>query len=267
MNLRRVLAVSFAVFLVVIAAAASGLFLYSQYLYRDSYGSEYHYDVRLSPSAPVTNVTVLVPLPSHDGEPLVDADTVSHPFTPDDWAYDIVETEYGSMLRIRANEIPTEPTYHYNVIEDNRLVRWESISATEYDSNNSSHLRVTHDDVDISTGVESDRTIDTRSPIESESLLHPHENRTETACFSSQDEDETCYTYDGRIFVSYEAAPDTAVSISIELWGSNSWWVFGWNYNEYIDRQSVEIVGPQDGWVITDGNLETGQGNYRPPPK
>ncbi|WP_458188169.1 hypothetical protein [Haladaptatus sp. NG-WS-4] len=267
MSIRRLLAVGLAVFIVVVAAIAGGLFLYSQHLYRDSYGSEYHYDVRITPSSQITNVTVMVPLPSHDGEVLVDADAVSHPFTPDGWAYDVVETRYGAMLRIRADEVPTEPTYHYSVNEDDRLVRWETISAAEYDPENSSHLRASHDDVDINARVESDRTVDTRSPIENESLLRPHQNRTETACFSPPDEKETCYTYDGRVFVSYDGASDTAVHVSVELRGSNSWWVFGWNFNEYVDRQSVEVVGPQDGWVVTEGDLETGQGNYRPPPK
>lgn len=267
MSLRRVLAVGLVAVLVVVAAVAGGLFLYSQHLYRDSYGSDYTYEVRVSPSAPITNVTVLVPLPSHDGGSPVDAAAVRHPFTPDGWTYDVVDSAYGPMLRIRADEVPTDPTYHRSVVEDDRLVRWERLPPEAYDPDNDSHLRVTHEDVEIDATVESRRTIDTRSPIGSEPLLHPHENRTETACFTARAGEETCYTYDGRAFLSYDAAPDTVVYVSVELGGTNSWWVFGWSFNEYRDRQSVEVVGPRDGWVVTDGDLETGSGNYREPPR
>ena len=266
MTLRRVLAVGLAAILVGAAAIAGGLFVYGDYLYRDSYGSDYVYEVRISPSAPVTNVTVSVPLPSHDGESPVDAAAVRHPFTPAGWTYEVVETARGPTLRIRTDEIPTGPTYHYSVVENDRLVGWETITAEEYDPGNESHLRVTHDDVEVDVTVESDRTIDTRSPIESEPLLGPHENRTRTACFRAADEEEACYAYDGRAFVSYDAAPGTAVYVAVELHGTNSWWVFGWNFDEYSDRQSVEVVGPRDGWVVTEGRLETGQGNYRRPP-
>lgn len=267
MNRRRALVAVVAAVLVVVAGVAGGLFLYSQHLYRDSYGSEYTYEVRISPSAPITNVTILVPLPTRDGTSPVDAVAVRHPFTPDGWAYDVVEREGRPMLRVRADEVPTDPTYHYSVIRDDRLVGWETIPAGEYDSENSSHVRVQHDDVEVDVSVDSERTVDTRSPIGSEPLLGPHQNRSETPCFVPQGEEEACYTYEGRVFASYDAEPDTAVYVSTELRGANSWWVFGWNFNEYTDRQSVELVGLQDGWVVTDGSLEAGQGNYRAPPE
>jgi hypothetical protein len=267
MNLRRLLAVSVLALVVVVTAVVGGLFLYSQHLYRDSYGSDYTYEVRVSPSAPITNATFLVALPTHDGSSPVTEAAVRHPFTPDGWSYDIVEADDGQMLRIRADAVPTDPTYHYSVVRDDRLVGWETIPEAEYDPDNSSHLRVTHEDVDVQTGVEVNQTIDTAAPIGSEPLLRPHENRTDSACYAAPDEEEACHVYDGRAFVSYDAAPDTAVYVSVELRGSNSWWVFGWSFNEYVDTQTVETVGPQDGWVTTDGELRTGNGNYRPPPE
>ena len=266
MNVRRVLLVSLVAFVVVVAAVVGGLYLYSQHLYRDSYGSEYTYEVRISPSATITDVTVLVPLPAQGGESVLDVADVQHPFTPDGWSYSTVETDSGPMLRVQAAEIPTDPTYHYSVVRDDRLVRWETVPPDEYDPTNESQLRVEHDDVEIDAQVESESTIETRSPVTSEPLLRPHENRTEAACFTNRGEEETCYVYDGRAFVSYDADPDTTVYVSVELRGTNSWWVFGWNFNEYTDRQSVEVVGSNDGWVVTEGELETGRGNYRAPP-
>ena len=270
MNTRRLLLLGFLAVLVVVAAVAGGLFLYSQYLYHDSYGSEYSYEVRISPSARVTNATVMVPLPSGDGGTPFDATAVRHPFTPDGWAYDVVGTDYGPMLRVRADEIPTDPTYHASVVREDRLVGWERLPEGSYDPANGSHVRVDHDDVEIDARVETERTVDTLAPVGSEPLLRPHENRTETACFdpgSGPDADETCYAYDGRVFLSYDAAPETVVYVSVELRGTNSWWVFGWNFNEYTDRQTVEVVGPRDGWTPTEGELLTGRGNYRRPPR
>ncbi|MFB6096056.1 MAG: hypothetical protein ABEJ74_01550 [Haloferacaceae archaeon] len=267
MNARRVLGIALLVVVVLVAAVAGGLFLYSQQLYRDSYGSDYTYDVHVSPSAPISNVTILVPLPAQGSDSPVNASSVQHPFTPDGWTYDVVETDAGPMLRVRADEVPTDPTYHASVVRDDRLVGWKPIPADEYDPDNGSHVRATHDDVEVHVTLESDRTVDTRSAIEDEPLLRPQRNRTETACFGGQDDEEACYDYGGRAFVSYDAAPDTAVYVSVELRGTNSWWVFGWNFNEYTDRQTVEVVGPQDGWVATEGDLHVGSGNYPRPPR
>lgn len=266
MNARRALLGALLAVLVVAAGVGGGLFLYSEQLYRDSYGSEYRYSVRIAPTAPVENVTVLVPLPADGGESPVDAAAVAHPFTPDGWAYDVVGTEHGPMLRVSADRIPTDPTYHASVIRDGRLVRWERISESEYDPDNGSHVRAEHADVEVDAAVESGATIDTRAPLESEPTLAPHRNRTETACLGGRADEGPCYVYDGRVFVSYDAAPDTAVYVSVELYGANSWWVFGWNFNEYADRQYAEVVGPHEGWVVTGGRLETGRGNYPEPP-
>lgn len=35
---------------------------------------------------------------------------------------------------------------------------------------------------------------------------------------------------------------------AVDLHGTNRW-VLGWNFDEYRDRQAVEVVGPRDGWV------------------
>ena len=266
MSLQRTPGIAGAVLLVVVAAIVGGLFLYTQHLYRDSYSSDYHYQVRVSPSDPVTNLTVMVPLPTHGGQTPFEPADLRHPFTPNGWRYAVVDTEYGPMLRIEADAVPAEPTYHTSVVRNDRLVRWERLDPGEYDPDNASHLRATHDDVDIDTHVESEDPIDTGGALDTEPLPRPHEDRMETACFMATGEEETCYSYTGRVFVSHDGAPDTAVYVSIEIWGTNSWWVFGWNGNDYIDRQSVEVVGSPDGWLGTDGELETGQGNYRKPP-
>lgn len=265
MRISRVFIISILVVLVFISIIAVGLFFYTEKLYSDSYNSEYSYEVGVSPSGPVSNVTVLVPLPTYNNISLVNESMFSDPFTPRGWRYNIVENEYGPMLEIKADKIPKDPSYYYSIIRDDRLVGWEEIPETEYSPENSSHIRIDNDEIRLDLRISSEKTIDTKSPISDEALLYPHENLSETRCFMHQNQGE-CYTYSGYFFVSYNSSQEISMYISSELRGSNSWWVLGWNFNEYIDRQSVEIINQQKGWVETDGVLEIAQGNYRDPP-
>jgi hypothetical protein len=236
--------------------------------YEQSYGSEYAYEVRVGPNYhgdTITNVTVLVPLPAHGGSQSV-ADAVASQDLrfPDGWSYAVVDTEYGPMLRFEADEIPGEPTYFRAVMEGDRLVDWEEIPAAEYSRNDSETIRVDHDDIEVRTTVEADETIDTRSPTGTEPLLSPRSNQRQVDCEAFYERDDvTCYAYDSRVFLAYDAEPGTEVFLDVELRGTNSWWVLGWNYNEYRDGVRLLTDESPDGWTTVDGQLVTGSGNYR----
>lgn len=265
MKVSQVLILSILVVLFFIAILAGGLFFYTEQLYSDSYTSEYSYKVSISPSDPISNITVLVPLPKHNNISLVNTSMLSDPLKPKGWRYNVIDHQGGPMLEIKADKIPQDPSYYHSIIRDNRLVGWEEITESQYNPENSSHIRLENDEVRIDLIIPSKNTIDTKSPINDESLLYPHENLSETRCFMDQDQEE-CYTYSGYFFVSYNSSQEISMYISAELRGSNSWWVLGWNFNEYIDRQSVEIINQKEGWVETNGVLEVAQGNYRDPP-
>ena len=51
--------------------------------------------------------------------------------------------------------------------------------------------------------------------------------------------------------------------VSAQLDGRNEWFSGGWTGNEYREWSRVELRGPQSGWVLADGELDVGSGNYR----
>ncbi|RDZ44221.1 hypothetical protein C5B91_11885 [Haloferax sp. Atlit-10N] len=257
--------------LVVVAVAAGGLWAFGRLSSLDSYGSQYDYSVRVSADEPISNVTVLVPLPVSDGSSVVGEAVESREYLlPTGWAYDVVETEYGPMLRLRADELPADPTYYRAVVENDRLVRWEPIPASEYSRNDSDTLRVEHDAIDLSADVRVNQSIDTLAPEGTEPLFEPRENARLVPCdWPSNSDDTRCYDYESMLFVQYDGPETTNVSVSVELRGANSWWVGGWNYNEYVDHVAAyDLPADRQGWVVADGELRTGVGNYlRNPPQ
>ncbi|WP_396612173.1 hypothetical protein ACH9L7_02480 [Haloferax sp. S1W] len=267
----RTLGIIVVAVLLVVAAIGGGLWAFSRQSFLDSYGSDYRYEVRVSADEPISNVTVFVPLPITEGEsPVEDVIETREYLIPETWTYDVVETEYGPMLRMQADELPGEPTYHRSVIENDRLVRWERVSADEYDRNDSDVVRVKHDTMSLTADRTVNRSIDTRDPGGAEPLFEPRSNVTGVPCEWPHEDDETrCYRYDTRIFVAYDGPETTQLSVTVELVGTNSWWVGGWNYNEYTDRVSVyDLPADQRGWVVVEGHLQTGVGNYpRNPPQ
>ncbi|KTG27696.1 hypothetical protein, partial [Haloferax profundi] len=251
--------------LVVLAVVGGGLWAVGRLSFLDSYGSEYDYTVRVSADEPISNVTLFVPLPVHDGTSDIGTVVETREYLkPDTWSYAVVQTRHGPMLRIHADEIPAEPTYHRPVVENDRLVRWEQIPADEYVRNDSETVRVEHDAVEVDADLTTNRSIDTKSPERVEPLLNPRSNTRAVPCEWPHDADETqCYSYDTMLFVEYDGPETTRLTVTTELRGTNSWWVGGWNFNEYTDRVYVyDLPGDQQGWVVVDGELQTGVGNY-----
>lgn len=266
---RRTLGIVALAVVVVLAATGGSLWVFGRLSFLNSYGSQYDYSVRVSASEPVSNVTLLVPLPVSDGDtPLRDVVASRDFMLPDGWAYDVAETEYGPMLRIRADELPADPTYYRAVYEGDRLVRWEEISADEYAANDTEAIRVDHDTVELSMDRTMNRSIDTRDPVGTEPVFEPRANAVRVPC-DWRDEDSVCYRYDTRVFLRYDGPETATVSVTVELRGTNSWWVGGWNYNEYRDGvYAYDLPADRQGWVVVAGELETGSGNYpRNPPQ
>ncbi|ELZ94103.1 hypothetical protein C440_10798 [Haloferax mucosum ATCC BAA-1512] len=268
---RRTLGIVAIVVVLVVAVAAGGLWAVGRLSFLDSYGSQYDYSVRVSADEPISNVTMFVPLPVENNSSPVAANVESREYLiPETWSYDVVDTQYGPMLRIRADELPADPTYHRAVIENDRLVRWEQISEREYDQNDANTVRVEHDAVDLYADATVNRSIDTRSPEGTEPIFEPRQNVRAVPCEWPHEADETrCYAYDSMVYLQYDGPETTTVSVSIELYGTNSWWVGGWNYNEYTDRiYAYDVPADRRGWVVVEGELQTGVGNYpRNPPQ
>lgn len=85
----------------------------------------------------------------------------------------------------------------------------------------------------MSVSVRTDRSVDTADLAGTEPLLAPGLGRRETTCRDPHFETQRCYTFDSRVYLSYDAPADARSSVRVELSGRNEWWVFGWSGNDH----------------------------------
>jgi hypothetical protein len=137
------------------------------------------------------------------------------------------------------------------------------ISADEYDPENPDHRKVDFRSASVSVTIRGEYPIDTRSPVGAEPVFHNLSDRTVTDCSMPTTDSATCYTYTGPYYLSYDADPETRVQTFVAFEGSNEWFAGGWTGNSYRDHLGVTVTGSQDGWVDAEGDLLTGNGNYR----
>ncbi len=211
--------------LVIIAVIAASIYVVMWDMKRSSYTSDYEYRVEINPDEDISNVTVLVPLPKELAG--------QNRSVPEGWEVEFVDNisvegkKYENVLSIEADEIPSG-TYQT-----------------------------------LTISMESDEEIDTEDPWGKEPMLEPKSNTTEVECdYPGASEKVRCYSYSGGIFARFETEGEAQTHISVELYGTNSWWVGGWSGNEYFDRSITEIEGEATGHYETEGEVRTGVGNY-----
>lgn len=272
MNWKRLALAFVAAIVVLVAAFAGGLSLYSDHLYRDSYESHYSYQLSFASNQSLENVTVYAPIPvESDDVRVVDSNVTTRSWdetTPDDAPpvdATIVQTEHGPMLALTVDSFPVE-THYYRFVEEDGLGERVEISEDEFEPGNPEMVAYTERSVEVDVTIQADHSIDTRNPTGTEPLLSPEFDRAVAPCDLAHFETQQCYDVESRAFVSYEAPAETRSSVWVEFEGRNEWWIFGWNGNSYSERYSTEFHGPQDDWHVLDGILETGWGNYRGDP-
>lgn len=191
--------------------------------------SEYRYHASVNPPAPISNVTVRLPVPLRDGSvEFADALTGDEGIRPEDWSYAIVTTDRDPMLEISIETL--EPTNRPYSIE---------------------------------MDVPSDAEIDTRDALETEPTLGGKSNLQEGACdFPHPDEWDDrlrCYTYESVFYGEYEPT-GTSVAVDATFVGENSWFNGGWTGNDYTDFTHGFVDGT--GWVSGRGSFREGVGRY-----
>lgn len=274
----RTIGVGALVIAVVFALAIGGLFVLGEQRTTETAHHTYHYDVTVATDDTLESVTLYVPLPVGDetgasalGDRFVE-DVQYQRLTPSvdgyeprpdpvEFDYEMVETEYGPMLAIETDRIDVTRIY-YRTVENETLGWHERIEPEEYDPNDPSMGVQDDGTFRFSIEMAANDSLDTADPFDSEPLLAPKSELEETDCYHAG-ERARCYSYESVVYASYEIDTETSVYVAAELSGRNEWFRGGWSGNEYREWTSVELVGPQDGWVVTNGELEVGVGSYR----
>lgn len=239
--------------------------------------STYHYEVTISADETLENATFYVPVPTENGSsrlgerfvenvqyerdsPAVRGDDPDP--APVNFSYELVETERGRMLAITADRIEVTKVYYREA--GNETMSWyEQIPAEEYDPDDPDMGVLNDGSFRFIVTLVADEPIDTVDPFDDEPLLAPQADRTEVECFTGSSATRRCFEYEGQVYADYETSEEATVYVSAELNGRNEWFSGGWTGNEYHEWSRVELRGPQSGWILTDGELEIGSGNYR----
>lgn len=261
--------------IVVSAAIFGGLSLLGDQRRGETATSTYEYRVSLSADDDITNATFYVPVPVQAGEtPIGDrfVDTVraeryppavegyDGPANPVEFTYELVETDHGPMMKLSTDRIDVTQVYYREVA--NETMGWhERIDESEYDPQNPQMGVQDDGSFTFSISVVANETIDTAEPIGAEPLLSAQE-QTQISCTDAISDAQRCYRTDGVVYAEYESSPETTVFVGTELEGRNEWFSGGWTGNTYRQWSTVEILGPNDGWIQTDGTLEVGVGRY-----
>jgi hypothetical protein len=190
--------------------------------------STYYYGVDVNPTAPVSNVTLYIPVPVSDGEAAFPEAITGGGIRPEGWSYGIAETDRGPMLEVGVDELRPESR-----------------------------------PFSIELDVASEDEIDTREALEAEPTLQPKENRQQVDCDfphpKEWDDRLRCHTYEGAFYGTCEPT-GTEVSLSVRWSGENAWFTGGWNGNEYTDEVHGFVDGT--GWTSARGSVREGVGNY-----
>lgn len=246
----------------------------SEKMYNDSLMSHYDYSITITSGSILQNVTLYLPVPVFENESEVGLEIVNGDYynKPSDWNLSLEDTEYGLMLKIEAAEI--RPVYHSLPVAlpepepgsadvEDEIPEEEQI-AESHEYSEETPVLVSFD---FGTSVEADHVINTKYPAGNESMLLPKHNLREFEEGSSvplpAHINPEYFDYESLVYAHYNAPSDARVEIYVELDSYNEWWIYGWQFNEYTDRISVQLTGPQKGWVQAEGELTTGDGVYR----
>ncbi|RXA20446.1 hypothetical protein EQO05_04750 [Methanosarcina sp. MSH10X1] len=243
-------------------------------MYNDSLMSNYEYDISIESNSTLQNVTLYLPASVFENESEVGLEMINGDYynKPSKWNLNLEDTEYGLMFKIETAEI--QPVYHSlpvavpepepgsENIEDEVPEEERLIESGEY-----SEETPVLTPIDFGISVKADHLINTRFPIGNESVLLPKHNLRESKEYPvislPEHINPEYFDYESLVYAHYETSPDAEVQIFVQMDGRNEWWIYGWQYNDYSDRISVQLSGPQGGWVQAEGKLITGDGVYR----
>ena len=226
-------ALALGVVLLIALVVLGGIYALGTLFFYDSYSSSYEYDVSISIDGETEDAVFIVPIGVHDGEAHLGDVHFSESDRFDGIDYTVADTEHGPMLRIEVDEIREAPDWH--------------------------HLEFT-------AQVESDRTIDTRSPRGTEPLLSPVERFVRDLDEPHHDRWPDYRNFDATSTAYIEHDGDEDVEIGVSVWyrGGNDWWTFGWNGNWYETAVLANEAAhdPNGVWIELTGWHTEGAGSY-----
>jgi len=244
----------------------------------DNPHSVFMYELTLSTAQPMSNVSILIPVPGyydqHAKANLTIVNTSDLHFTDFDTASisaSIEKIRGVSMMQLSATEIL--PLYK-NRIQPIMIMPGEEEDLPPPPTHIYSHSysEETPDNVPMTLHLykETDHVIDTKNPFDNEPLLMPVMivEKLDPAAQPFYGEYHIgsvsdAYVVEIPVYASYDTSDENIFRISARMTGMNQWWVLGWQSNSYSETLNAEITGNNDGWIMLEGLVLTGDGVYK----
>lgn len=203
------------------------------FFFYDSYSSSYHYEGSVYVQGETEDAVFVLPVGIYDDEAVVDEIDFAQSDRFEGIEYEVIETEHGPMVRIEVDEI-----------SDGRDSLW------------------------FDARMDSDRTIDTRQPRETEPVLSPIEltepEFDDDAPLHDRGPHYRSFDATSSAYVEHDGPADVEVGFMVSYEGANEWWSFGWNGNTYettvVANQAAH--DPDGAWVELRGWHTEGAGSY-----
>ena len=194
----------------------------------------------------VENVTVIVPLPTLNDQPI----KLENLSVPKGWKVELLKTPYGKMLKLSGKNVRTWVMKPMPVPVEPGKTPVVTPPMVKRAASYNFELR-----------LKLSREINTLNPLNGEYVLKPKFNPKEVKCpeeYVKHWRNAKCYTYTTVIY--YESEPFVNASVVVWLEGRNNWFQMGWTGNEFDDYIFAYLTSR--GWHNVTGKLEVGKGVY-----
>jgi hypothetical protein len=226
---------------------------------RQSERHNYFYTIDLSYTAPIDNVTLLLPVPELNASPLfIEAllNGTAYGVSPD-WNLSVVRENGTPMLAIRAARmVPVYHGYPIAIEPGTSVLPTTLVPGHEYTSDTPVLMPVT-----VAVMETSASEIDTRTPVGHEPLFFPKRNFTPGSCETPAC-DGPVYDHPVPVYICYTFEHPVVISLRVTVSGANMIWKGGWRSNTYSDSVALEITNGTQGWIAGEGKLFTAEGVY-----
>jgi hypothetical protein len=220
--------------------------------------SFYRYELSVKSDEPISNVTIIVPLPVKNDTPTVG----SHILTEKDFEKDNVNIEFTQSPKGESiSDFNYSRGYQpcFVVIYADQLIP----------SERGNFLYSVEKDVDIFPESQV-FIVNTLFPVGNESLIVPklefswHDPEVAEVWPRNIRYRQNPISQKTMIYTNYSAKPGTKVEIWFKIQGYNSWkqeYDAGME-NDYHDYFGKILTGDQSGWIIINGEFQSGNGLY-----
>lgn len=245
LSMDRIIKITLGLFIAILVAtvAFAGYTGHMSEAYEATRTSTVSYTLSITTDHPLTDVTLFIPVPAdRKGNSPVVSQYSAHamPGILGSWQTTLFDTGKATLLKMHIPLLNVPAGYG----PDNPYT------------------------VTISSELPSETTIDTADPVLNSPVFGTIQDLRQTDCAgygAGMGGYPECSTFTTSLYADYTADPNTAVTITSAITGTNRWVAPDPKSNEYTSVISVLMHGRNSGWTTVKGTLVSRVGSYEYP--